>query len=455
MTPEQMEFLQTGKQIGVTPSQVDALLHDNEISLPPDHPDRRRLALSLLQAQVKAYDALERRDRGEPVETPPAPAKVIMTELSSPTGKTLSSMREIWIKIERPSQKQIDDNGLYVRYFTGTYGHLPVDKITPDQINDFIELLLERPRNLPRHLQKASLKAQVAWGKGRGVPRLARGTINAKGLGSLSTLMHLAMKRKLVTSNPCAGAALSTKSGDAIDREPYALGELQAIFLCKVYRNPARLTKAAAGVAAYWLPLLALFTGGRLEELGQLLVEDIKIKEGIMVIEIIDLPDTDDVTSDTQGAHTTKSVKSNAGRRIVPIHPTLVELGFLEFVHIRRSAGFERLFPELTYYRNRCTKNWSRFWGRLTDGCVTKDKKKTFHSFRHGFIRQLRGVQVSESVIKTLVGHVQNSTTSKYGRVENQMFDIRTLDAAMRKLKYPGLDLSKLQCEWLWKNLTN
>ena len=40
--------------------------------------------------------------------------------------------------------------------------------------------------------------------------------------------------------------------------------------------------------AAYWLPLLALYTGARLEELGQLRKKDIKESNGIWYINITD-----------------------------------------------------------------------------------------------------------------------------------------------------------------------
>ena len=72
------------------------------------------------------------------------------------------------------------------------------------------------------------------------------------------------------------------------------------------------------------------------------------------------------------------------------------------FVARRRVAGYVRLFPELEHYRGRCTKNWSRYWARLTDRHVTDRKDKAFHSFRHTFTRKLRHARVAETTIKAL-----------------------------------------------------
>ena len=60
----------------------------------------------------------------------------------------------------------------------------------------------------------------------------------------------------------------------------------QATALASARRNEiqqalAQASKGGAGEAAYWLPLLALFTGARLEELAQLRVSDLASEEGL------------------------------------------------------------------------------------------------------------------------------------------------------------------------------
>ena len=85
---------------------------------------------------------------------------------------------------------------------------------------------------------------------------------------------------------------------------------------------------------------MALFGGARLEELGQLLVADVRCRDGVDYLIVTDLPDEEEIAD-----RTGKSVKSEAGRRRIPIHPELKRLGFLAFVARRRAAGGLRRLP--------------------------------------------------------------------------------------------------------------
>ncbi len=91
----------------------------------------------------------------------------------------------------------------------------------------------------------------------------------------------------------------------------------------------------AGGDAAYWIPILGLYTGARIGELCQLAAADIEKTDGVDLIHITD-----------QGEG--QSVKTTAGRRLVPVHPELVRLGFLEYADAiekkdRRRAAVPRL----------------------------------------------------------------------------------------------------------------
>src|SRR5437762_9036633 len=80
----------------------------------------------------------------------------------------------------------------------------------------------------------------------------------------------------------------------------------------------------------------ALFTGARLEEIGQALTNDMKHDDGINYLDINTLD---------RGAG--KRVKNRSSRRKLPVHPELVCCGLLAYVEERRRAGDERLFPAL------------------------------------------------------------------------------------------------------------
>ncbi|MCW6510182.1 hypothetical protein [Lichenifustis flavocetrariae] len=197
-----------------------------------------------MRAQVRANDVIKERDLGAPIVTPERPSLITPPEVPTATVETLSALRLRWIKLNRPSPKQIDDNALYVSYFVQLFGDLPVNEVTKKQVIAFRDKLLDRPRNVPNKLAKSSLAEQIAWGATTKAPRLSRGTINAKGIGSVSTLMRIALDDELITINPCAGTRLKLDDRDVVDREPYSPAELNAIVASKIYQVPARISKA-------------------------------------------------------------------------------------------------------------------------------------------------------------------------------------------------------------------
>jgi integrase len=114
--------------------------------------------------------------------------------------------------------------------------------------------------------------------------------------------------------------------------------------------------------------LLGLYTGARLEELCQLHQEDVRDEEGIWVISIND-----------QGE---KKLKTHASKRIIPVHPKLIELGLPDYVTSQQDKGETRLFPELTRgrdgYSTAASKWFSRY--RQSIGLFNQSPPKDFHS---------------------------------------------------------------------------
>ena len=170
----------------------------------------------------------------------------------------------------------------------------------------------------------------------------------------------------------------------------------------------------------YWVPLVSLYSGMRLTEICQLYLDDIVEHDGIWCFK---------VNKDSAD----KKVKSVAGWRIVPIHSTLLQAGFLDYVKELRAAGEERLWPRLPMRRDGYGQDLSRWFGRFLRNNITKDSKKVFHSFRHTFINQLKQLGISEVRIAELVGHQnENITTGRYGK----RFEVALLQETLEKLEF-------------------
>ena len=239
------------------------------------------------------------------------------------------------------------------------------------------------------------------------------GTTVRKLLGALSTVLGWAKREGYLTVNPAEGITVARGRLDGVEsgRLPYSADDLKAIF-----------SHERDGDANHWLPWLALYTGARLEELGQLRTADVRREDGVNYLAI----------EPGDG----KRVKTKSSRRRIPLHPELVKLGFLALVQRQREAGHERLFPELRPNRHGAhTAVWTKWWGtHAREVCGIRDSRKTFHSFRHLWKRTARTV-MTEEFHDALTGHSNGSVGRSYGNG----VPLKALAEAMAKMKFEEL----------------
>lgn len=190
------------------------------------------------------------------------------------------------------------------------------------------------------------------------------------------------------------------------EREPFTTDELKRIFESKQYKECTHKSNAH-----YWVPLLGLFTGARINELCQLYVEDVK-KDQNSKIWYLDINDEKD-----------KKIKNLNSKRTVPIHSKLIKLGFIDYVESLKRDNIERLFIELKRTNEGYSSDFSKWFNRTylnKNNCnVGKrtNEKKNFHSFRHTFInsyKQLGSINMDD--VSELVGHKTSMsvTTVRY-----------------------------------------
>jgi hypothetical protein len=142
-----------------------------------------------------------------------------------------------------------------------------------------------------------------------------------------------------------------------------------------------------------------------------------------------------------------------ASRRTAPFAPFPFTLnwcdGFLDFVEQanRKGGASARLFPELTPGpKGGFGEAFSKWFGRYKRKLGVTNPGSVFHSFRHGFKDALRAAGVNEDANDALTGHSGgNPVARSYGWKEMvRRFGFPTLSAAVEKVRYPGLDLSKV-----------
>ena len=231
-------------------------------------------------------------------------------------------------------------------------------------------------------------------------------TVNNR-LRKLTAFFNWCKVNKYVTDNPLAGMKVMTGSAKEA-RLSFDRYDLVALLDHEALRKDA-----VKHQWRFWLPLLGRYTGARLEELCQIRIDDLIEQQGIQCIRIDD---------SCEG----QNLKNTGSRRVLPIHPTLIELGLLQHVESVKATGVDRLFPDLEAVRGKLGHAPSKWFSRYKTKLGITDTRKTFHSFRHTFIDDLREAAVQDSLIKRMVGHEDSSVT--FG-----IYGSRTPIAAMRE----------------------
>ena len=413
--------------------EVDELLNVFHINLDPKCADYFRLARAVQAAFVKYLRAVLTRQKGEPVQTPPLP---LIGKAKVATGETLQAAYEGWKRQRERPLRTLTEYERAIRLFVELHGDLPIVQIKKSHARQFREALQDMPRKRTGKLLKASLPELAEYGrKHPEVQKIMAATVN-KLLGGVQTVAVWAGDNGMVPedvqwADPFSRMRLGEQEPD---RSPFDLRELEAIFGTPVFTHGER-PDGGKGEAAFWLPLLALFTGARRGELTGLRAADLAYDKVIGATSIY-------ITADRK---TGKRLKTRQSARLVPIHPELVKLGFLNFATAQAKARGESawLFPQVAP-GTAGEKAWSKWFGRYIRAYGVHDTAKVFHSFRHNFIDALRAANVNEEINAALVGHSLGTVHANYGAKELARRFGKRLAEAVVAVTYDGLDLSHL-----------
>jgi integrase len=147
---------------------------------------------------------------------------------------------------------------------------------------------------------------------------LSPGGIRGNELGGLRTIFAFGVRDKLLPTNPVLGVTFPRITAAPRSRTK-SFTDAEAIALLRQATNTKRKVRerACTTAARRWLPWLLAYTGARVGEMGQLRKEHVR-QEGLHWV----------LTITPEGSGT---VKDNKVRK-VPLHPHLIEQGFVEFL---------------------------------------------------------------------------------------------------------------------------
>jgi integrase len=249
----------------------------------------------------------------------------------------------------------------------------------------------------------------------------------AKHISFLRAAFECARKDNKISVNPFDGVEVELDELEIKERTrlPFTGEELKTIFTGEVYQ-PGFVPRKSLGSSQYWLPLLSLLHGARLEELAQLKVEDVKWNQ-----------------EHGHYLHIRGRVKNASSLRQVPLHPEMARLGFLEHVESIKSGS---LFPTLRADKyGKLGTTYSTWFGRYLNSLGITDPSRVFHSFRHTFValcKQKAASGIPPEVREAMIGHTPtNEIAALYGDV---MYPLEPMVSAMKHVVFKGLDLSHL-----------
>jgi integrase len=240
--------------------------------------------------------------------------------------------------------------------------------------------------------------------------------------------------REYVPQNYFEGLSVQSKKITR-PRQGFSNEELIQIFdpvsyLGYTIRNLKRRTK----LSSFFVPLIGLYTGMRLEEICQLRLKDVSTSGDYDVFKVV-------ISEDTK-------LKNIQSERIIPIHQNLKNLGFLDYCKYLRKLKYERVFYDLEKNRDGYGRNMGRFFmDYLKKIEIYQFQSKVFHSLRHTFITNLLQNGVREELVNGLDGHQQKTMSTTIYFKGGFPADV-LYEEGISKLNYEGLDLEELKINW-------
>ena len=386
-------------------------------------------------------DAFARRTHLQPVieNYAPEPIEPYLVEI-----KLIRDVVDEFLDLRKGTigEKMLDEYKVITDDFIEIIGNIPVSSLSKDSIRTYISTQIKLPPNRRKNPKYREMSI-VEVMKLKGVKPQSRINVN-KFLTRLTTFMNFGVSQGYIKENYILGMKIPIpKTEGRKKREPFSPEDLVKILSPKSYLDYTidfgKTTKSRKPNVVkyqnsfYWAFLIGIFSGMRTNETAQLRIGDIIKKENVWMFSI----------DETEG----KSVKTASSIRKVPVHPTLISLGFIDYVKIIKSKGVDRVFPELTKQRDGYSQKISQHYNEkfLPSIGVWKKQVKVLYSTRHTFINRCYNKGVDRDIIKSIVGHEPDFTMDVYG---GNPFTPKQLYQGISKVSYSNIKWNRIKVDW-------
>ncbi|WP_152047172.1 site-specific integrase [Aureimonas psammosilenae] len=259
-------------------------------------------------------------------------------------------------------------------------------------------------------------RADVLRWKDDLLTRLAPKTVRDSNLAALKAVLQWAKDNDRIADNPAADVKVRVTEKPQEREKGFTDAEAVAILTAvdayqpKHSDNPQTREGAELTAAKRWMPWLSAFTGARPAELAQLRGQDVQERDGISFLRL------------TPAAGSVKSGQY----RDVPLHPQLIERGFLEFA---KAAGEGPLFFKIRTKKDAsgarsitnpftASKTVS---GRVSEWLRTlpamPSEMEPQYAWRHRFKTLGDDLDIKARVVDAIQGHAPRTAGETYGDV--------------------------------------
>ena len=346
--------------------QIERFRAAGNISAGQGSDEWRVIARALCSAELEALARTAERDEGDYTGTPTAPIiKDAQMRVDAPTPISLSALWADYLN-SRMQAGFMRDGGRRQR---------PVI----ESLRKFIK------HNDVGRITKSDL---LAWRDHLMETKSAK-TVSDVDLSTVRTLFNWAVENDRLSEN-VAQTVKQPKPRKVYGRER-GYTDAEAVKVLKASRSymPHQdeygyiREKPQLVAAKRWVPMICAFSGARVSEITQVRKEDVRNEAGQWVVRI------------TPDAGTVKS----GGYRDVPLHPQIIEEGFLKFVE---DAENSPLFhngddPKRYMHKSRQASNQLADWLRLSG--LRPEGLQPNHAWRHRLKTTCRELGISDRVV--------------------------------------------------------
>ncbi|MBO9406172.1 tyrosine-type recombinase/integrase [Shimia sp. R9_1] len=370
-----------------------------------------------------------------PFGAPPAPTPSAQQDqtIAHDLAKCLSVVKDRVIQEKCLAEASLKDYNVGVRRFVEVVGDKDVRLITRSDIEQFKFALVKMPYTRRPKVLKMSVQEQIKWADENDSKRIGTPSVN-KYLIAIQSILNHAHDRTAIFEgvkgwrSPVKGfidAKPTVKQDSEEDdgRRPFTAEEIRRLFDPE---GDFEENFVKGQTTRRWMAHIMRWTGLRLGETAQIRVSDIQVTaKGTHFVK---------VTNREQA----QSVKREASRRHMPLHPELIALGLLDFVNsIKEKHGEDAwLFQDLNHSSKKerakhISKAFLR-WARKKP-YITDPEKLGTHSLRHSFKTAGFG-RVSEGILNAMCGHATSDpATATY--IKTVRFDAdRLWEEGLRKM---------------------